>query len=407
MRILFVSHYALPHIGGVEVTIDALARELTRRGHDVTHFAADVEPRPSGEGDYRVVRLPAANFPERRMGVPWPIFAPRAAAVLRREVAAADVVHAHGFLYLDSFAALMLARSPRAAPQRPVRVLTEHVGHVPYKSPLLDRTETAAIATIGRISARTAEAVVTYNEGVGEQMARLAPDGRFESIPNGVDTERFSPAHEPERGAIRDELGWDAQPRVLFVARLVPKKGAAAALAAAAVDADAFKLVVVGPDRLPFPQPANVESLGPLPAERLAALYKAADAFLLPSYGEGFPLTVQEAMASGLPVLLGNDPSYAPHIHGAGGGVRLVPAEGPLIAEALRSLLTDPARRAEAGAMAAAHARRHYSWARAADQHEALYDDIAQARTGSASIASGHRNGLVGVEAVSPHAHST
>lgn len=393
MRILFVSHYALPHLGGVEVAIDALARELTRRGHDVVHFAADVEPRPTHESEYRVLRLPAANHPERSLGVPWPIFHPRAAGALRAEVAAADVVHAHGFLYLDSVASLLLARSGRAAPRRPVRVLTEHVGHVPYESPVLDRTEAVAIATIGRMAARTAEAIVTYNGKVAAEMARLAPSGRFEAIPNGVDTDRFSPSSEHERAALRHELGWDAKPRVLFVARLVAKKGVQAALAAAAVDTDAFRLLVVGPDRLPPPQPSNVESLGPLPTERLATLYRAADAFLLPSRGEGFPLTAQEAMASGLPVLLGDDPEYRSHIDGAGRGVQLVSSDGRRIAGALRDLLTDPAGRAEAGGMAAAHARRSFSWGRAVDSHEALYDELAQRRSRGASIGAGRRNG--------------
>lgn len=380
MRVLFVSHYALPHLGGVEVAIDALARELTRRGHEVTHFAADVEPRDSRDRGYRVLRLPAANYPERRLGVPWPVFDPRAAVALRREVAGADVVHAHGFLYLDSVASLVLARSRRAAPRSPVRVLTEHVGHVPYESTVLDRIEAAAIATVGRLSARMAEAVVTYNPKVAKEMERLAPAARFEVIPNGVDTERFSPPLEQERATIRRKLGWDAQPRVLVVARLVAKKGVDAALAAAALDTDAFRLVLVGPDRLPSPRPRNVELLGPLPAERLAPLYQAADAFLLPSRGEGFPLTAQEAMASGLPVLLGDDPSYGPHIAGAGNGVRLVPPDGSRIAAALAGLLADPARRAEAGAMAAAHARRRFSWDMAADAHEALYRDLARAR---------------------------
>jgi len=40
MRILFVSHYATPHIGGVETVIRSLRRELRRRGHRVRHGAA-------------------------------------------------------------------------------------------------------------------------------------------------------------------------------------------------------------------------------------------------------------------------------------------------------------------------------------------------------------------------------
>ena len=40
LRILFVSHYALPHLGGIEVVVDALARELATRGHSVVHVAS-------------------------------------------------------------------------------------------------------------------------------------------------------------------------------------------------------------------------------------------------------------------------------------------------------------------------------------------------------------------------------
>ena len=77
LRILFVSHYALPHLGGIEVVVDALARELVTRGHRVVHVAGTahggaVGREPSG---YEVVRVPALNGLESRLGVPWPVFA--------------------------------------------------------------------------------------------------------------------------------------------------------------------------------------------------------------------------------------------------------------------------------------------------------------------------------------------
>src|SRR5689334_15716183 len=40
MRILFLSNYALPHLGGIEVVVDAMARELSARGHEVRHVTA-------------------------------------------------------------------------------------------------------------------------------------------------------------------------------------------------------------------------------------------------------------------------------------------------------------------------------------------------------------------------------
>ncbi len=368
-RILFLSHYGLPHVGGVEVVIDAAARELARRGHEVCHLASDAVngeagPPPAG---YRTVRLRALNALETRLGVPYPVFGPGLVRALRREVAGADIVHAHGFLYLPCVLGLGMARRRGVA-----RVLSEHVGHVDY-GPGLDQAEAAAIAMLGRASARSAQALVTYNPKVAGELRRLAPGRPIEFIGNGVDTVAHRPAAPGEREALRAQLGWDDTPRVLFVGRLVAKKGVDAALAAAAAGAGAFRLVLVGPGAPPRAVPEHAELVGPVPPRRVAELMRAADAFLLPSRGEGFPVTAQEAMASGLPVVLADDPSYAPHVKGAGPGVRLVAPEGDALAGALAELLATPG----AGEAAAAHARRAFSWAAAIDAHERLYDTVA------------------------------
>jgi glycosyltransferase involved in cell wall biosynthesis len=250
------------------------------------------------------------------------------------------------------------------------RVLTEHVGHVPYESRLLDRAEAAAIATIGRAAARAADALVYFNDKVRDELARLAPGTRLERIENGVDTDRYRPPSDGERDRLRAELGWDERPRALFVGRLVAKKGVHLALDAAR-HGD-FELVVVGPGALPEGAPPNVTALGALTPSRVAELYRAADAFLLPSRGEGFPLTVQEAMASGLPVVLAEDPAYRSHLDGAGRGATLLPPDGRTIAEAVARVAGDP----ESGRAALDHARGNFSWHTAADAHERLYEEL-------------------------------
>jgi D-inositol-3-phosphate glycosyltransferase len=365
LRILFVSHYALPHLGGMEVAIDAMARELTGRGHEVAYLAsgavrAGEDTGPSPDTPYRVVRVPALNAVEDRLGVPYPLFGPRLWRELRRELACADVLHAHGFLYMSSVAALRMATVPS--------VLTEHVGHVQYDNRAIDRAEALAVATIGRAAARAADALVYYNDKVRDELARLAPGKRLERIENGVNTDRYRPPSPDERARLRAELGWDERKRVLFVGRLVAKKGVHVALDAAR-HGD-FELVVAGPGRLPADAPPNVQALGAVAPARVAELYRAADAFLLPSRGEGFPLTVQEAMASGLPVVLSDDPAYRSHLDGAGAGAVLLPPDGAAMARAIADLPAD------AGAAAAGHARREFSWHAAADAHERLYADL-------------------------------
>lgn len=384
-RILFLSHYALPHLGGIEAVIDAAARELARRGNEVTHLAADSVTAGVGfepPTEYRVRRLPVLNALETRLGVPYPVFGPALVSTLRREIARADVVHAHGFLYLPSTLGLALARRGGRA----IRVLTEHVGHVEYGA-ALNRVEAAAIGSVGRATARNAEGLISMNPAVAQQLERLVPGRAVQLISNGVDTVSYRPAVAGERAALRAALGWDDVPRALFVGRLVAKKGLDAALAAAAASGDAFRLVVVGPGQPPKVLPPGVEVLGAVPPARVAELMRAADAFVLPSRGEGFPVTAQEAMASGLPTVLGEDPSYAPHIQGAGDGVLLVTPDGPGVAAALSALLGNEQRRSAAGEQAAAHARRHFTWGAAIDAHEDLYDRIATMRLATLPLA--------------------
>ena len=93
MRILFVSHYATPHIGGVETVIRSLRRELRRRGHEVRHVASNASHLSSealGYDDEGVIRVRALNVLENRLGVPYPIFSPRLGFVLAREIAEAS-----------------------------------------------------------------------------------------------------------------------------------------------------------------------------------------------------------------------------------------------------------------------------------------------------------------------------
>lgn len=383
MRILFVSHYATPHIGGVETVIRSLRRELRRRGHDVRHVASNASHLSSealGYDDEGVIRVRALNTLENRLGVPYPIFSPRLSRVLRREIAQADVVHAHGFLYMSSVLSLLMARRRRRRADGPALVLTEHVGHVPYESALLDRVESMAISTVGQMAVRSADAVVVLNRRVGAEVEALGPREPVIVLPNGVDTNLFRPPLDGEREALRRELGWDETPRVLFVGRLVAKKGIDAALAATTAADGRFRLVVAGPGPLQPQGVPGVDVLGPIPSERVAELYRAADALLLPSRGEGFPVAVQEAMTSGLPVVMSDDPGYAHHLDGAGLGVRFVATEPDVIAKELYSLVSDREAWDAAADAVRRYAAQAFAWDQAAQRHELLYEELLAGR---------------------------
>jgi glycosyltransferase involved in cell wall biosynthesis len=358
------------------VVVDRIARELTARGHSVTHItSASLRPGelPLREmPPYEVLRLPALNILERRAGLPYPIFEPVSLVrTLRRACRTADVVHAHGMLYAGSAAALLLARRSSHA----VRVLTEHAGMIHYSRAALNLIERAAITTIGRATVRAAEGLIVVGTRVEKEMQDVARVPVV-TIENGVDLERFRPADSEERRKLRQELGWNEQPRVLFVGRIVERKGAPLAIAAAKLSG-AFRLAIAGPGAADAAD-GTFDHLGAPDDDTLAKIYRAADAFLLPSHGEGgFPLTAREAMASGLPVILRDDATYRAALDPAPSGVRFVAPEPRAISDAVAEVL---ALGAAARNDVAAYAREHFRWSRTVDEHLRFYEQLRAQR---------------------------
>src|ERR1700753_2902059 len=76
-RVLIVSAYAHPHIGGIEVVVGQQARTLAALGHKVTVVTSRCAPGGATQEEvdaYTVVRIPAWNLLEERIGVPYPVW---------------------------------------------------------------------------------------------------------------------------------------------------------------------------------------------------------------------------------------------------------------------------------------------------------------------------------------------
>ena len=379
MRILFVTHYALPHVGGVEVITDQLARELRARGHEVAQIAAALGEEPNGDrpadGGPVVRRARAWNVIEERTGLPYPLFGAGLVSLARRGIRWADVVHAHGFLFLPTVVALSMARGHARRAGAPARVLTEHGARGSYDSRAVRTMESVAIHSLGSLSLRSTQAVIALNARIADFVHELRPETRVVDLPNGIDTSVYRPPSSEERNILRAELGWDERPRALFVGRLIPRKGADLAMEAARVLGDRVELVLAGPGT-PSDPPANAVALGELPPERIAELYRAADCFVLPSTAEGFPGTVQQALASGLPVVLTDDPSYGPYLDGAPEGVVPIQRSVDSVVEGMRSIGCGASIGPEQRRELASFAGSRYSLSRWVEHHEALYAEL-------------------------------
>lgn len=314
MRVLVVSHHGLPHVGGVEVLVDAEIQALAAAGHSVVHVTSDLlgqAQAPAYPPGVRVVRVPALHLLEHTARLAYPLFHPKLWRLLEKEVRRADVVHAHGFIFLTSVAALILAKRHK----KPTR-LTDHGGIMPLRNPLLNFGLELAAKTLGRVTTRRADLLVAYNQRVLHDLETLAGSRRRSLfLPYPVRTDLFHPPTAQRRAALREALGWtDGRPRVLFVGRITADKGVLLLLEALAPE---FELVICGPgdpNILGLPRP-QVQYLPPRPQEEIAKLYQAADLLALPSRPgrEGFPLVVREALACGIKVVMSYEWGYQPY----------------------------------------------------------------------------------------------
>jgi len=224
---------------------------------------------------------------------------------------------------------------------------------------------------------RQAARVIAVSDGLRELALRTWPEGRIEVVPNGVDIERFRPAEMP---TVRD----GGTLVVVAVARLVEIKGLQHLIAALArIPADMrsqirLRLCGTGPYEGELRRQVReagldeqVEFAGLIAYDEIPRQLRQSDVFVLPSLQEGLPLSLLEAMASGLPVV-------ATAVGGIPGVVKdgvnglLVPAAAPAaLRDALVRLLANPALRQRLGT-AARRDSLDWSWAAVWERYEAL-----------------------------------
>jgi glycosyltransferase involved in cell wall biosynthesis len=368
MRVLLVTHYFPPHVGGIENVAWQQARHLAELGVEVTVLTSGDESSTRFEGDFRVVRVRAWNGLERRAGVPFPVLGRELWRAARHWADWADVVHVHDCLYMTSWAA------GRAAERTGTPlVMTQHVAVVDHPVALVGAVQRIVYRAVGSGLLRRSRNTAVVNGTVAEFVRSLGtPPSRVRLVPNGVDTAMFHPATPSARAALRAELGLPADAvLVLFVGRPVPKKGYQILLDAAHPD---YQLVFAGERPAHTQDRPGVHHLGQLTPTRLADVYQACDIFALPSTAEGFPLTVQEAMASGLPVVTTDDPGYGIYELDRA-KVHLVRRDAAEVRAALVGLANDGATRRVMAGYAVDYATRRFSWAAHTDTLLCLYHD--------------------------------
>jgi glycosyltransferase involved in cell wall biosynthesis len=321
-----------------------LMRGLRGRGHEVIGVSADgaLLDVARAEG-FRVVALPLA----RSLSPVAQVRAFRAlVAFFRAE--RPDMVHAH--MPISGFLARVAARVagvPRVA-------YTCHGFLFNQPGPWWRR---AASLAMEFVAGRLTDVFLTVSSEEAADARRLHLHARATAVGNGRDPSIFRP-NATVRARIRAELGVpDERVAVVAVSRLVRHKGYPELLAA--MRETNAELWVVG-ERLPSD---HGEDMAPYFAasglgarlrrlgyrDDVPAILAAADIFVLPSHFEGLPMSVIEAMLTGLPVVATAIRGPREQVVEGETGLLVPPMQISPLAAALRRLVADPALRARMG----------------------------------------------------------
>jgi D-inositol-3-phosphate glycosyltransferase len=368
--VLIVSAYAEPHLGGVEVVVGQQACTLAALGHNVTIVTSrcgEGRARHEQVDGYTVIRIPAWNGLEDRRGVPFPVWSPSAVWRLARLIGNADVVHVHDVYHGSSVLAAILAKWRR----RPL-FITQHVGIVEHDKAVVKFVQKLVYSSVGRLLWRWAMTITVYNPIVeGFLSEHRVPADKLRLTYNGIDTRDFRPGDLEAVRVTRGRYGLAPDAAViLFVGRLVPKKGFQKLTDARGPE---YEVVLVGPGRIPDHIPTGVKFLGPVHRQELRDLYQASDIFAFPAVGEMLTLAMQEAMACGLPVVATADEAYSGYDLDRS-GIALVPPEPDILRSTFLDILDDPHRMKHMQTYSRRLAEERFDWRRNAEQLASEYD---------------------------------
>jgi glycosyltransferase involved in cell wall biosynthesis len=385
MRILFALTYYRPHISGLTIYVERLARALANRGHNVTVLTSRYDSRlPAQEwtGGVRIVRAPVALRVSK--GVIMPGFGDIARALLREH----DVASIH----VPQFDAAGLAFSARFITRTPV-VLTYHCD---LKLPpgRLNAVAGRVVQIANRVALALADRVVSSTADYAEHvpaLVRVRP--KWAIIPPPI---VVAPLDLANARAFEERWRMDEhRPTIGFVARFAAEKGVEVIVQAMPYILRAFptaRVVYAGPYRDVLGEQAYAQRLMPsitqlgehwvftdvLSDQDLLALYSTSDVVVLPSLNttESFGMVQVEAMFLGTPVVASDLSGIRSAVQQTGMGELAAAGDAVAFAQAITRVLEARARYVRPRV----EIEQHYHMDRTVDAYEQVFGDVVARR---------------------------
>ncbi|MGC0333308.1 phosphatidylinositol alpha 1,6-mannosyltransferase [Streptomyces sp. SAI-170] len=371
MRVVIVTESFPPDVNGVAHCAFQTARHLVDRGHAPLVVAPAPAPTTGSAADaqapcpvVRIPSLPLPGYPQVRVALP------------SRRLAAAVAEHRADVVHLASPFVLGVRGMAVAARLGVPAVAVYQTDLAGYARTYMGAGEAAAWRRIRSVHAAADLTLAPSSAARGDLEAHGIP--RVRLWPRGVDTVRFRPELRDE--ALRRELAPNGELIVGYVGRLAPEKHVALLAEACALPGVRVVIVGDGPSRAQLTEalPGAV-FLGRRTGDDLARIFASLDVFAHTGPFETFCQTVQEAMASGVPVVapaVGGPLDLVDH---GRTGLLVPPRDAGAVREAIAALAADPAARAAYGAAGRATVEGR-TWAAVGDRLIEHYEDVLVAR---------------------------
>jgi glycosyltransferase involved in cell wall biosynthesis len=308
-----------------------------------------------------------------------------------------DIVHGHG----ESVVGL-LAMKKAGRINLPIASSVHILRKTQFKAlTRLDGADRSAIRQLSKIKAlvlercylRYVDVLTPVNYGLASEIeAEYGISKKVRVILNGVDVDQFDP-HGQKTGESQTLCQRLSCSHVLlFVGVLNGRKGELDLLRAMPLvfqERPNARLIIVGkgPGRDAAQREAarlgiaaQVEFIGYLNRDEIKAYYHGCDVFVLPSYSEGLPKVVLEAMACGRPVVISDIPAHHHLIQNGINGYLCPIGDSPGLANVLITALSDTQARRQMAAKAREEILNHYTWTAVAARLDTIYKDMLSGR---------------------------
>ena len=374
MKILQVSAYFYPHIGGSEKYCYGLSKELADRGHEV-HVLTSKLIRKSKFNEkidgFYVHRYPSA-------GVIWKSN-PATFIIPELKRSDADVIHSHSYIFLTSFQASLVRRFLNKSPH----LLHLH-GGIDVTSPPNDYSTRIKLLikqaiydkTIGNFTVKNADALASVSRrdmDLAEKIWGVNRDNLF-WVPNALDPNEFN------NDGYKDSLN------VVFIGRLEAWKGLSILSKVAEIigkERNDVKFIVIGDGsmrnyiEMEASRLGNIDVLGFVRRETIKSVLSNASVFVLPSYCmEGLPTVCLEAMSSGVPIVASRVGGVPEVVIDKETGYLFPPGDSKLCADRLLRILADEPLRNRMGRHGRRLVEQFYTWERVVEKVERIYEKI-------------------------------